>query len=143
MKGSYAPLYKLPPDHDGKASFLQQVRQLLQHQVVLPAARQSTGCKNLLAVRIKGFEHAAAQRIIIFPPFCFSAWPWTWISVFGCCRNLSRFLHPQTLYRSKRSSAFDVHWIPARSSFAPLDDAAQGTARTVRWDCKADLRKEA
>jgi hypothetical protein len=143
MKGSYASLHELPPDHDRKAALLQQVRQFLQRQALLPAARQSAGRQNLLAVRFKRFEHAATQRIASFPSLCFSAWPWTWISVFGCCRNLSRFLHPQALYRSKRSSASDVHWISARSSFAPLDDAAKGTAGTAKRDWKADLQKEA
>jgi hypothetical protein len=142
MKGSYAPLYKLPPDHGWKAALLQQVRQLLQPQALLPAARQSEGCQGLLAVRIKGFEHATAQRLAAIPPIYFSVWSWAWISVFGGCRSLSRLLHPQALYRSKRSSAADVHWVPAWSSFAPLDDAAEGTTRTARRDWKADFQEE-
>ena len=143
MKGSYAPVHKLPPDYRRKATLLQQVRQLLQRQAVLPAARQSEGCKNLLAVRIKGFKHSAAQRIASVPALYFSAWAGTGISVFGCRRSLSRFLHPQTLHRSKRPSAPDVHWVLARSSLACLDDAAQRTAGTARRDWKTDFQKEA
>jgi hypothetical protein len=142
MKGSYAPLHELPPDHHRKAALLQQVRQFLQHPALFPAARQSAGGKNLLTVRITRFEHTAAQRLAIFSALRFSAWPWPWISVFGDCGSLSRFLRPQTLYRSKRSSAFDVHWIPARSSFAALDDVAQRTAWTDRWNLETDVWKK-
>lgn len=142
MKGSYAPLHKLPPDHRWKAALLQQVRQFLQRQALRPAARQSEGCQDLLRVRLERFKHAAAQRLAPFPPLCFSAWPWPRISVFGGCWSLSRLLHPQALYRSKRSSAADVHWVPAWSSFAPLDDAAKGTTRTARRDWKADFQEE-
>lgn len=142
MKGLYAPLYKLPPDHRWKPALLQQVRQLLQRQALLPAARQSEGCQDLFAVRIKGFEHASAQRLASFPSLCFSAWSWAWVSVFGCCRDLSRFLHPQALYRSQRSFAAHVHWFPAWSSFARLDDAAKGTTGTARRDWKVDFQEE-
>src|SRR5262249_40038335 len=116
MKGSYAPLYKLPPDHHGKATLLQQVRQLLQRQALSSAACQSAGSQDLLGVRLKRLEYTAAQGIASFPALCFPAWPWAWISVSGCCRNLSRVLHPQTLYRSKRSSATDGYWVTPRSS---------------------------
>jgi hypothetical protein len=143
MKGSYAPLYKLPPDHHGKATLLQQVRQLLQHQALSSAACQSAGGQDLLGVRIKGFEHAPAQGLAFVPPLCFPAWPGAWVSVFGCCRDLSRFLHPQALYRSKRSAAADVYWVPPRSSFTPLDDTAKRTAGVVDWSWETALRKEA
>jgi hypothetical protein len=142
MKGSYAPLYKLPPDHGWEAALLQQVRQFLQRQALLPAARQSAGCQSLLRVWIEGFEHATAQRLTPFPALCFSVWSWAWVSVFGCCRDLSRFLHPQALYRSQRSFAADVPWVSARPSFARLDDAAKGTTRTVRWDWEVGFQKE-
>lgn len=143
MKGSYAPLYKLPPDHRWKAALLQQVRQLLQRQALLPAARQSEGRQNLFAVWIKGFKHAAAQRFAVIPSVCFPAWSWAWISVFGCCRSLSRFLHPQTAYRSQRSFAADVHWFLPRSPFTHLDDAPKGTAEIVRRDWETDFQEEA
>jgi hypothetical protein len=142
MKGSYAPLYKLPPDHRWKAALLQQVRQFLQRQALLPAARQSAGCQSLLRVWIEGFEHATAQRLTPFPALCFSVWSWAWVSVFGCCRDLSRFLHPQALYRSQRSFAADVHGFSTRSSFTRLDDAAKGITRTVRRDWKTDFQEE-
>lgn len=142
MKGSYAPLHKLPPGHGWKAALLQQVRQFLQRSALLPAARQSAGGQDLFAVRIKGFEHATAQRLAFFPALCFSVGSWPWISVLGCCRDLSRFLHPQTLYRSQRSFAADVHWVPARSSFALLDDAAKGTTGIVRRDWKVNFQEE-
>jgi hypothetical protein len=143
MKGLYAPLYKLPPDHRRKAAVLQQVRQLLQRQALLPSARQSAGCQDLLGVRVKGFEHAAAQRNSSFPSLCFPAWSWAWISVPGGCGSLSRFLHPQALYRSKRSAAPDVYWVPVWSSLAWLDDAAKGAAGIVEWVWKIALQEEA
>jgi hypothetical protein len=142
MKGSYASLHELQPDHDRKAALLQQVRQFLQRQALLPSARQSEGCQDLLAVRFKGFEYAAAKSLTSSPPLCFSAWPWTRISVFGRRGNLSRFLYPQALDRSKRTIATDVYWFSARSLVAPLDDAAKGTARAARRDWKADLQEE-
>jgi hypothetical protein len=143
MKGSYAPLYKLPPDHGWKAALLQQVRQLLQPQALLPAARQSEGCQDLFAVRIKGFEHATAQSVAAIPSVCFPVWSRAWISFLGGSWDLSRFLHPQALYRPKRSFAAHVHGFSTRSSFTRLDDAAQGTARIVRWRWKTDFQKEA
>jgi hypothetical protein len=143
MKGSYAPLYKLPPDHGWEAALLQQVRQFLQRQALLPAARQSESGQDLFAVRIKGFKHAAAQSLAVIAPVCFPAWPWAWISVSGCCRDLSRFLHPQALYRSQRSFAADVPWVSARPSFARLDDAAKGTTGIVRRDWETDFQEEA
>ena len=142
MKGSYAPLYKLPPDHRWKAAFLQQVRQFLQRQALLPAARQFAGCQSLFRVWIEGFEHATAQRLTAFSALCFSVWSWAWVSVFGCCRNLSRFLHPQALYRSQRSFAAHVHGFSTRASLARLDDAAKGTTRTVRRDWKTNFQEE-
>src|SRR6185312_6331901 len=89
-----------------------------------------------------GSKDSSAERLSSFPPLCFAAWPWTGISVPGCCRTLSRVLHPQTRYRSKRSSASDVHWIPAWCCLASLDDAAEGTPRTIRRNCKTDLQEK-
>jgi len=142
MKGPYASLYKLQPDHHRKASFLQQMRQFLQHQAVLPVACKSAGRPDLRRVWLKGFEHTAAQSITLCPLLYFPAWPRSCISIFRCCRNLSRFLHPQTLYQSQWSSAADVPWVPARSSTACLDDAAKGTAEIAGWDWKAGLQAE-
>jgi hypothetical protein len=142
MKGSYAPLYKLPPDYGWEAALLQQVRQLFQRQALFPAARQSPRSQDLFAVRIKGFEHTPAQGPTAIPPLCFPAWPWAWSSVFSCCRDLSRFLYPQALYRSKRSFAADVHWFLPRSSFVRLDDAAKGTTGIVKQDWKTDFQEK-
>src|SRR5262249_59199949 len=141
MKGLYAPLHQLPSDHGRKAALLQQVRQLLQRQALLPAARQSAGGQDLLRVRIKGIEHAAAQRLPSFPSLCFPAWPRAWIPVFGRCRDLCRFLHPQALYQPERPSTAHVHWVPAGSPVACLDDAAKRTAGTAEWDWKIDLQE--
>jgi hypothetical protein len=143
MKGSYAPLHKLPPDHGRNPALLQQVRQILQRQALFSPARQSAGCRDLLRVRIKGLEHSSAQRITSFPPLCFPAGSWPWFSVSLCCRNLSRFLYPQTVYRSEWSFASDVHCVSARSSFAWLDDAAQAPTRGAGGHRQSHLQKEA
>jgi RNA polymerase subunit RPABC4/transcription elongation factor Spt4 len=80
---------------------------------------------------------------LLFRPFVFLFGLGPGFLFLGGSWDLSRFLHPQALYRPKRSFAAHVHGFSTRSSFTRLDDAAQGTARIVRWRWKTDFQKEA